>query len=73
VPGVGSQGLNDFGEVGYRGSRPPPGPAHLYVFRLYALDTVLAVPPCRRKVDLLKAVAGHILVRADLIGRYQRT
>jgi hypothetical protein len=31
------------------------------------------LPPRRRKVDLLKAVAGHILVRADLIGRYQRT
>jgi Raf kinase inhibitor-like YbhB/YbcL family protein len=72
VAGVGSQGLNDFGEVGYRGPRPPPGPAHLYFFRLYALDTALALPPRRRKADLLKALAGHILVRVDLIGRYQR-
>jgi Raf kinase inhibitor-like YbhB/YbcL family protein len=72
VAGVGRQGLNDFGEVGYRGPRPPPGPAHLYVFRLYALDTAFALPPRRRKADLLKAVAGHILVRVDLIGRYQR-
>src|SRR4029077_19856078 len=38
LPGVGSQGLNDFGEVGYSGPCPPPGPAHLYFFRLYALD-----------------------------------
>jgi Raf kinase inhibitor-like YbhB/YbcL family protein len=73
VAGVGSQGLNDFAEVGYSGPRPPPGSAHRYVFRLYALDTALAVPPRRRKTDLLKAVAGHVLVRVDLIGRYQRT
>lgn len=72
VLGVGNQGLNDFGEVGYSGPRPPPGPTHLYFFRLYALDTPLALPPRRRKTDLLKAVTGHILVRVDLIGRYQR-
>jgi Raf kinase inhibitor-like YbhB/YbcL family protein len=73
VAGVGRKGLNDFGEVGYLGPRPPPGPAHLYVFRLHALDITLALPPRRRKADLLKAVAGHILVRVDLIARYQRT
>jgi hypothetical protein len=72
VASVGSQGLNDFGEVGYSGPRPPPGPAHRYLFRRYALDTALALPPRRRKADLLKALAGHILVRVDLIGRYQR-
>jgi Raf kinase inhibitor-like YbhB/YbcL family protein len=72
VPGVGSQGLNDFGEVGYSGPCPPPGPAHLYFFRLYALDIALALPPRQRKADLLKALAGHLLVRVDLIGRYQR-
>jgi Raf kinase inhibitor-like YbhB/YbcL family protein len=71
VPGVGSQGLNDFGEVGYSGPRPPPRPAHLYFFRLYALDTALALPPRRLKADLLKAVTGHLLVRVDLIARYQ--
>jgi hypothetical protein len=73
VPGVGTQGVNDFGEVGYNGPRLPQGPAHLYLFRLYALDTVLALQPRRRKAELLKAVAGHILVRVDLIGRYKRT
>lgn len=72
VVGVGNQGLNDFGKVGYRGPRPPPGPTRRYLFRLYALDTPLALPPRRRKVDLLKALAGHLLVRVDLIGRYQQ-
>ena len=73
VAGAGSQGLNDFGEVGYSGPRPPQGPAQLYFFKLYALDTALALPPRRLKAELLKASAGHILVRVDLIGRYQRT
>lgn len=72
VASVGSQGLNDFGEIGYRGPCPPPGPGHRYLFRLYALDTALAMPPRRRRADLLKVLAGHILARVDLIGRYQR-
>ncbi len=73
VSGVGTQGLNDFGGVGYSGPRPPRGPAHLYFFRLYALDTTLALPPHRLKAELLKAMAGHIVTRVDLIGRYKQT
>ena len=73
VSGVGTQGLNNFGGVGYGGPRPRRGPAHLYFFRLYALDTTLALPPHRLKAELLKAMAGHIVTRVDLIGRYKRT
>jgi Raf kinase inhibitor-like YbhB/YbcL family protein len=72
VAGVGTQGVNDFGEVGYSGPRPPSGPAHLYFFRLYAVDTALALPPRRLKAEFLKALAGHSLARVDLIGRYKR-
>src|SRR5205085_1241987 len=35
------QGLNDSGRIGYSGPAPPPGPAHRYFFKLYALDGVL--------------------------------
>jgi len=73
VTGVGTQGVNDFGEVGYSGPRPPPESAHTCFFRLYALDMALALPPRRRKADLLKALVGHVLTRVDLIGRYERT
>ncbi len=73
VPGVGTQGVNDFGGVGYSGPRPPRGPVHLYFFRLYALDTTLALPPHRAKAELLKAMAGHIVARVDLIGRFKRS
>lgn len=44
VPGIGTQGLNDFRKVGYGGPCPPRGPAHRYFFKLYALDTELTLP-----------------------------
>jgi hypothetical protein len=72
VPGIGNQGVNDLEVVGYSGPCPPPGPAHRYAFRLYALDALLPLPPRRSKRDLLKAIQGRILIRVDLIARYQR-
>ncbi len=72
VQGVGTQGVNDFRKVGYGGPCPPPGPAHRYSFRLYALDAELKLPPRVTKADLLKAMEGHVLGHADLAGRYKR-
>lgn len=66
------QGLNDFHKTGYRGPCPPPGPAHRYFFKLYALDTELHLAPQATKKQLETAVAGHILAQAELIGRYGR-
>jgi Raf kinase inhibitor-like YbhB/YbcL family protein len=37
VPAGAVQIKNDFGEVKYRGPRPPTG-VHQYVFRIYAMD-----------------------------------
>ncbi len=72
VAGVGIQGMNDFQRVGYGGPGPPPGPAHRYVFKLYALDSDLRLPARKTKAELLKAMDGHILAQAELMGRYQR-
>ncbi len=72
VPGIGSQGLNGLGAVGYSGPCPPPGPAHPYAFTLYALDTLVSLPPHKTKADLRKAMYGRIVVRVKLIGRYKR-
>jgi len=66
------QGLNDFGEVGYRGPMPPPGKPHRYFFRLYALDSVLDLPKTAKREDLEKMMKGHVIAEAKLMGTYQR-
>ena len=65
------EGANDWGRTGYGGPCPPIG-RHRYFHRLYALDTVL--PDLRRpnKAALEKAMQGHILAQAVLIGTYQK-
>ncbi len=66
------QGVNDFRKVGYGGPCPPPGPAHRYYFRLYALDAPTNLKPRATKQQLLDAIKGHILGGAQLMGRYKR-
>lgn len=66
------QGVTDFGRPGYGGPCPPPGRRHRYFFKLYALDTLLELPPDTRKRDLEDAMKGHILAQAELMGIYQR-
>ena len=72
LPNGGLQGLSSFGRVGYGGPCPPPGPAHRYFFRLYALDTVLSLEPGAGKQQVLDAMKGHILGQAQLMGRFKR-
>jgi hypothetical protein len=72
LPNGAKQGLNDFRRVGYGGPCPPPGRPHRYFFKLYALDTELALKPRATKQDLVRAMAGHVLAEAQLMGTYQR-
>ncbi len=65
------QGITDFRRIGYGGPCPPGG-THRYFFKLYALDTTVALKPGATKSDLLKAMKGHILAEAVLMGRYRR-
>jgi Raf kinase inhibitor-like YbhB/YbcL family protein len=67
-----SQGKNDFGKIGYGGPCPPRGAPHHYHFRLYALDTATDLKPGSSKADLLKAMEGHIVAHAELVGLYGR-
>ena len=66
------QGINDFRRVGYGGPCPPPGKAHRYYFKLYALDVELALKPRATKQELLRSMDGHILAEAQLMGTYKR-
>ncbi len=72
LPNGTRQGTNDFKKIGYGGPCPPPGPAHRYFFKLYALDTKLNLHPGATKADLERAMRGHIRGQAELLGRYQR-
>jgi Raf kinase inhibitor-like YbhB/YbcL family protein len=70
--GTGKGGLNGMGQQGYMGPCPPDR-EHRYFFKLYALDTKLTGTKITNKGDLEKAMQGHVIDRAELIGRYART
>ena len=67
-----AQGLNSWKKVGYNGPAPPPGKAHRYFFKLYALDQPVNLTPGASKEELLAATEGHTLAEAELIGTYER-
>jgi hypothetical protein len=65
-------GKNSWNRLGYGGPCPPPGPAHRYFFKLYALDGKTNLREGATKSDVEKAMQGHILAQAELMGRYKR-
>jgi len=67
----GKEGTNDFGRQSYGGPCPPSG-AHRYFFKLYALDAILNLKEGLTKAELERAMAGHILAKAGLVGLYER-
>ena len=68
----GTQGRNDFRNIGYGGPCPPPGKLHRYFFKLYALDSSLDLQPGISKAELERRMDGHIVGKAELIGTYKR-
>jgi len=65
------QGINDWKRTGYSGPCPPVG-RHRYFFKLYALDSILPNLGTPTKDSLLKAMEGHVLEKAELLGTYQK-
>ncbi len=67
-------GTNGFGRIGYGGPCPPPGKAHRYFFRLYALNTILHhLESGATEQKLLNAMKGHIVDEGLLMGKYKRS
>lgn len=66
------QGLNDFKKTGYNGPAPPPGKAHRYYFKIYALNAMTGLAANATRAELLKAMDGHVLGEGELMGTYQR-
>jgi Raf kinase inhibitor-like YbhB/YbcL family protein len=66
------QGKNVTGKIGYNAPCPQQGgAAHHYFFKLYALDYQTGLKPKAKGVEVEKAIKGHILAQAELIGRFQ--
>jgi hypothetical protein len=72
LPDGSKQGVNGDDAIGYAGPCPSGNSPHRYVFSLYALDTVLTLPPRADKKQLTTAMKGHILAAGQLMGRYHR-
>lgn len=72
LPTGGHQGRNDFRKIGYGGPCPPPGKAHRYFFKLYALDRMLSMKPGSCKQEVERAMENHILEKTEVVGKYQR-
>ncbi len=64
-------GRNDWGREGYGGPCPPIG-RHRYFFKLYALDVELPAMTGANKAALEKAMQGHVLAKAELVGTFEK-
>ncbi len=71
IKGVGLQGKNEAGKLGYMGPAPPSG-VHRYFFRLYALDCMLDLEPGAAHSEVTAAIKGHVLAQAELMGTYEK-
>lgn len=65
------QGKNFFRRNAYMGPNPPFG-THRYIFCLYALDTKIEADPRMTRKKLLRAIEGHVLGQAELMGTYSK-
>jgi len=68
-PGDAVVGPNDFGNRRYDGPAPPDS-EHTYRFKLYALDTSLALPASAEKTTVGEAMQDHVLAQTQLTGTY---
>lgn len=71
VPEGAVEGTTDFGNTGYGAPCPPSG-SHHYYFKVYALDTKLDLSSEAKKANLEKAMEGHVLDKAEIVGLYTR-
>ncbi len=68
----GKAGVNNYNSRDYKGPCPPPGATHRYYFKIYCLDSALTLKPGFNKAELEKAMRGHILDKAELVGLYKK-
>jgi len=71
LPGAARMGRNDWKRADYGGPCPPIG-RHRYFHKLYALDVELPDLGAATKAELVKAMEGHVVAQAELVGTYQK-
>jgi Raf kinase inhibitor-like YbhB/YbcL family protein len=71
LPAGAREGTNDWKKTGWGGPCPPIG-RHRYFFKLYALDARLGDLHAPTKAALERAMAGHVLANAELVGTYAK-
>jgi Raf kinase inhibitor-like YbhB/YbcL family protein len=71
MTGLGMQGRNDGGKIGYTGPCPPSG-THRYFARLYALRKELDLQPGVSGEKVKEAMGGNIIEETELMGTYTR-
>ena len=72
INGLGTQGVNDFGELGYGGPCPPKGEKHRYVILVLHLSKKIQFKPGLTANELLNIVKGNVVEYGKLLVYYQR-
>ncbi|MFH1016896.1 MAG: YbhB/YbcL family Raf kinase inhibitor-like protein [Pseudomonadota bacterium] len=65
------EGLNDWNHTGYGGPCPPIG-RHRYFFKLYALSKELGDLKRVSKGQVVQAMEGAVIEKAEMIGTYEK-
>jgi Raf kinase inhibitor-like YbhB/YbcL family protein len=67
-----AQGCSSNGRIGYFGPHPPKddGP-HRYHFEVFCLDSPLDLAPGATRSDVMRAMAGHVLAKGEVVGLYE--
>lgn len=68
---LGCNGVNDFSRRFYCGPCPFSG-LHHYIFKFYAINTILDISINSKKIDLERAMSDHILAFGQITGLYKR-
>jgi Raf kinase inhibitor-like YbhB/YbcL family protein len=72
LPQGAREGRNGEGTTGYFGPKPPPGdPDHHYHFEVFALDTMLDLPPGADRDQVVEAMNGHVVAKGELVATYR--
>ena len=69
VPDI--QGRSDFGKATWEGPCPPSG-THHYVFDAYAIDVELSLKKGAKREEVLVAIEGYVIDKAELVGLYEK-